>query len=196
MSHSCQSRGTGQAPRTQGLGYVSDLRERSRFLKAINMARESYENRRRRFPALLSEDHTTIAAAVLRKSFWPFSDYPLCTVVNKAGRYPCNLTFPNRYTIEVPRYGGSHWDFLHQLAHWCMPLEGHNEKFCTFYAVLVDAAFGKDGSRRLIRAYEACEIAHIPSWLEPVSVQADAASEQDDLNVAGRADHRLRRYGT
>jgi len=169
MSHTCKSHSALQVPRPAGVGSVSDMRERSRFLKSVTLAREAYENRRRKFPALLAEDHTTIAAAVLKRSFWPFSDYPLCTIVNKAGRYPCNLAFPNRYTIEVPRYAGSHWDFLHQLAHWCMPLEGHNEAFCTFYAVLVDAAFGKDGKRRLLRAYEECKISHIPAWLTRIS---------------------------
>jgi hypothetical protein len=173
------------------------MRERSRFLKSVTLAREAYENRRRKFPPLLAEDHTTIAAAVLNRSFWPFSDYPLCTIVNKAGRYPCNLTFPNRYTIEVPRYAGSHWDFLHQLAHWCMPLEGHNQTFCTFYAVLVDAAFGKDGSRRLLRAYDDCNISHIPEWLQPVGRPVAASQSGESCNVPScPEDSRIHRYGT
>ena len=197
MSHSCNPHGLSQSTRPARVGSVSDMRERTRFTKAVNMARDAYENRRRRFPALLAEDHTTIAAAVLKRSFWPFSDYPICTIVNKAGRYPCNLSFPSRYLIEVPRYGGSHWDFLHQLAHWCMPLEGHNEVFCSFYAVLVDAAFGKDGSRRLLQAYQECEIAHIPAWLEPArdSAIATPAADSRDLSDCS-SDSRIHRYGT
>lgn len=205
MTHSCNRSNANQPSGTHRVGYVSDLRERSAFMKSVTLARESYENRRRKFPALLAEDHTTIAAAVLKQSFWPFREYPLCSIVTRPGRYPCNLSFPNRYTIEVPRYAGSHWDFLHQLAHWCLPLEGHNENFCSFYAVLVDAAFGADGRRRLVRAYDECGVAYNPDWLKPVAARPEGMVQTDPQFLArpGSGHESLqapsdqcRRYGT
>lgn len=192
------------SPGLNEAGYVTHLRDRAAFVKAVNSARSAYEKRRRRFPALCREDYTTVAAGVLRKSFWPFRDYPYCVIVNRATRYPCEIEFPRRFAIDIPRHPGSHWDFLHQLTHWCLPLEGHNEHFCSLYAALVHALFGRDGSRRLCRAYEEFGIGYSPEWQEPITPRAEflhpfvSARHQvrsdDAEDCAG--DAALRRVGT
>lgn len=147
--------------------------EKTRFTAAVAGARSEWDSRRRRLSPFLGEDFRTIAALLLEESFWPFTEKPQCVNVIDCPAFPCVVEFGDDNRIPLPRSCNSLWEFLHQLAHWCLPLEGHNQHFSSFYASLVEQTYGVRASRILCTAYEDHGVSYLPDWLGPLSIRHD-----------------------
>jgi hypothetical protein len=145
--------------------------DEARFRAAVDCARREWGSRRRRLAPFLQEDYTTIGEKLLEASFWPFSHLPACEMADRVANFPCKTNFEHADRLYVPRSAKCRWDFIHQLAHWCLPREGHNQNFCAFYAALVEHAFGKLAARSLRRAYEDFELLESGDWFGPPIVR-------------------------
>jgi len=167
--------------------------ERSRFLNAVDTARRDWNSKRRRLAPLLEDDFTAIAACLLDMSFWPFRTSPECVSTTERNDFPCAVEFGERGCLPVPESCTSLWDFVHQLSHWCLPLEGHNADFCSFYVALMDHALGKLACRSLCRAFDDHGVPYSADWLGLPEVRHELlhpfVSSQKPNNVADRRPH-------
>jgi hypothetical protein len=152
---------------------VTGSREKQRFDRAVRAARHEWNSKRRRIAPFLDEDFTTIASCLLESSFWPFRDLPECAVVHRCNAFPCLTEFDEGGVLAVPKDSTCLWDFIHQLAHWCLPLEGHNHDFRSFYAALIEQALGKLAARSLRRAFAEHGLPQSSDWSGAPAVRPD-----------------------
>lgn len=150
------------------MGYDSG---KARFNAAARSAQLNWNAKRRSSRRFLGEDFTAIAEQCLQTSLWPFRERPVCVPVSALKGYPCNVVFADTKTLLVPSHGTSIWNFIHQLSHWCLPLEGHNEHFCSFFAALIEQAYGERARILVCNAYEQYGVDYHSDWLGETHVR-------------------------